>query len=234
MPDALDQLREQVCAANRTLAASGLVTLTWGNVSAIDADRARVAIKPSGVAYDELRPEDIVVVDLEGAVQTGALRPSSDTPTHVYLYRHFSLAGAIVHTHSRYATMFAQARREIPCLGTTHADHFFGPVPVTRVPTADEAADAYERNTGKIIIERFAELDPVALPAVLVAGHAPFTWGPTLDAAINNAVALEAVAEMALGAWQLDPAAPPLETHLQQIHYQRKHGPNAYYGQKTP
>jgi L-ribulose-5-phosphate 4-epimerase len=198
---AIEQLREMVCTANRRLASSGLVTLTWGNVSAIDADRNLVAIKPSGVAYDELRPEQIVVVNLEGVVQSGDLRPSSDTPTHVYLYRHFQNVGAIVHTHSRYATMFAQARREIPCLGTTHADHFRGAVPVTRPLSVGEAAEGYETNTGKVIAERFATLDPDHTPAVLAAGHAPFTWGKNDKSPqrSDNAIALEAVAEMTLG-----------------------------------
>ena len=234
MTKTIDQLRQEVCSANRRLASSGLVTLTWGNVSAIDADRKLVAIKPSGVAYDDLSPEQIVVVDLEGAVRSGDLRPSSDTPTHVYLYRHFQNVGAIVHTHSRFATMFAQARREILCLGTTHADHFHGAVPVTRPLTANETAEGYEVNTGQVIVERFSSLDPDHMPAVLAAGHAPFTWGPTVAAAVDNAIALEAVAEMALGTLKLAPDAPLLESHIQETHYQRKHGPKAYYGQSAP
>lgn len=231
MSDTIGELREAVCAANRRLVTTGLVTLTWGNVSAIDAKRERVAIKPSGVAYDELQPDQIVVVDLDGKVVSGDLRPSSDTPTHVYLYRHFANVKAIVHTHSRCATMFAQARREIPCLGTTHADHFHGPIPVTRPLTPDEVASDYEANTGKTIVKRFTDLDPESMPAVLLAGHAPFTWGPTLERAVDNAVALEAVAEMALGTLQLAPNGAALEAHVQEVHYKRKHGPNAYYGQ---
>jgi L-ribulose-5-phosphate 4-epimerase len=205
--DVIEELRETVCAANRRLATTGLVTLTWGNVSAIDATRERVAIKPSGVAYEALQPDQIVVLDLAGNVIAGELRPSSDTPTHLMLYRHFACAGAIVHTHSRFATMFAQARREIPCLGTTHADHFHGTVPVTRPLTPEEVAEDYETNTGKTIVERFCDLDPESMPAVLLAGHAPFAWGQTLDKAVDNAVALEAVAEMVLGTLWLSPDA---------------------------
>jgi len=234
MPETLEQLREIVCLANRRLASSGLAALTWGNVSAIDAERVRVAIKPSGVAYDELEPGQIVVVDLEGNVHAGALRPSSDTPTHLCLYRNFQNAHAIVHAHSRFATMFAQARREIPCLGTTHADHFHGAIPVTRVLTDEEVATDYETHTGKVIVERFAALEPDRTPAVLVAGHAPFVWGPTVDAAVENAIALEAVAEMALGTLSLAPTACVLEAHVQKVHYERKHGPTAYYGQPSP
>lgn len=233
MPVELDQLREAVAEANRRLVAEGLVTLTWGNVSAINHDRTLVAIKPSGVAYDTLRPEQIVIVDMDGVVQAGDLRPSSDTPTHVHLYRHFANVSAIVHTHSRFATMFAQARCEIPCLGTTHADHFGGTVPVARALSENEVATEYEVNTGKVIVERFSSLDPDRMPAILAAGHAPFVWGRTLKAALDNAVALEAVAEMALGTWRLASDAPLLEPHVQSVHYERKHGPNAYYGQAS-
>ena len=228
----LEDLKDQVCQANVELVRSGLVTLTWGNVSGINRDRDRVVIKPSGVPYERLRPADMVVVDLAGRVVEGDLHPSSDTPTHVLLYRHFAGAGGITHTHSRHATMFAQARREIPCLGTTHADHFFGAVPVTRPLTADEVEADYEGNTGQVIIERFAGLDSQAMPAVLVAGHAPFTWGKDAAESLKNAVAVEAVAEMALGTWLLNPQAPLLEDYVLNKHYQRKHGPNAYYGQK--
>lgn len=220
-----------MCQANVDLAACGLVTLTWGNVSGINAARDRVVIKPSGVPYQRLRPAEMVVVDLDGRVLEGDLRPSSDTPTHVLLYRYFAGIGGITHTHSRHATMFAQARREIPCLGTTHADHFFGPVPVTRPLTDEEVAANYEANTGSVILERFAELDPQAMPAVLVAGHAPFTWGKDATDSLKNAIALEAVAEMALGTRLLNPHAPRLENYVLNKHYQRKHGPHAYYGQ---
>jgi L-ribulose-5-phosphate 4-epimerase len=227
----LDELKRSVCAANRELVKTGLVTLTWGNVSGIDRVTGLVVIKPNGLPYDDLQPEHMVVVDLDGRVVEGEFKPSSDTPTHVILYRKFVSIGGVVHTHSRAATMFAQARREIPCLGTTHADHFFGPVPVTRPLTAREVSEDYEGHTGNVIVERFAGLDPVAMPAVLVAGHAPFTWGSTAAKALDNSVALEAVAEMVLGTWTIDRAAPELEPWVLDKHYQRKHGPGAYYGQ---
>ena len=227
----LEQLKESVCQANLELVKQGLVTLTWGNVSGISDDRQHVVIKPSGLPYEQMQPKHMVVVDLEGRGVEGELRPSSDTPTHLLLYQHFESIGGIAHTHSRHATTFAQARIEIPCLGTTHADHFYGPVPVTRPLTEQEVEQAYEANTGQVIVERFAKLDPVALPGVLVAGHAPFTWGPTPEKSVENAVALEAVAEMALGVHQL--VAPPLalESYVSEKHYQRKHGKHAYYGQ---
>jgi L-ribulose-5-phosphate 4-epimerase len=228
----LEMLKEEVCQANLDLVAHGLVTLTWGNVSGISEDRRHIVIKPSGVPYDEMRPEHMVVVDLDGIVVEGALRPSSDTPTHVLLYQHFTSIGGITHTHSRHATVFAQARCEIPCFGTTHADHFYGPVPVTRPLTQPEVDEAYEANTGRVIVERFRDLDPAAMPAVLVAGHAPFAWGKTVAESVKNAVALEAVAEMALGVLQLVRHAPTLESYVLDKHYQRKHGANAYYGQK--
>ena len=228
----LEELRAQVCQANRDLVAHGLVTLTWGNVSGFDLAQGLVVIKPSGVPYEKLEPGHMVVVDLEGKRVEGDLNPSSDTATHVLLYRCFTGIGGVTHTHSRYATMYAQARREIPCLGTTHADHFFGPVPVTRPLSAEEVAADYEGNTGRVIVERFANLDPLAMPAVLVAGHAPFTWGTTALGSLHNSVALEAVAEMALGTFQIDRDAPLLESYVLDKHYQRKHGPAAYYGQK--
>ena len=228
----LEPLKQQVCQANLDLVAHGLVTLTWGNVSGISDDRQHVVIKPSGVPYDQMRPEHMVVVDPEGRVVEGRLRPSSDTPTHVLLYQHFDGIGGITHTHSRCATIFAQARMEIPCFGTTHADHFFGSVPVTRPLSADEVNEAYETNTGRVIIERFRDLDAAAMPAVLVAGHAPFTWGKDVAESVKNAVALEAVADMALGVLRLRPDAPLLESYILDKHYQRKHGPDAYYGQR--
>jgi L-ribulose-5-phosphate 4-epimerase len=229
----LAQLKEQVCQANRDLVTHALVTLTWGNVSGISDDRQHVVIKPSGVAYERLRPDDMVVVDLQGKVVEGKLRPSSDTPTHVLLYQHFKSIGGICHTHSRFATVFAQARMEITCYGTTHADHFFGPVPVTRPLTKKEVDSAYEAETGRVIVERFADLDPTAMPAVLVAGHAPFTWGKDAADAVANSVALEAVAQMALAGQQLLKGAPELEQYVLEKHHERKHGPNAYYGQKS-
>jgi L-ribulose-5-phosphate 4-epimerase len=189
-------------------------------------------IKPSGVSYAKMRPDDMVVVDLDGQVVQGKLRPSSDTPTHVLLYRNFGTIGGITHTHSRFATMFAQARVEIPCFGTTHADHFAGPVPVTRPLTKREVEEGYEVHTGHVIVERFAALDAAAMPAVLVAGHAPFAWGESAAKSVENAVALEAVAEMAIGTRQIRPDGPTLEAYVLEKHFRRKHGPDAYYGQR--
>jgi L-ribulose-5-phosphate 4-epimerase len=228
----LEALKAEVCQANLDLVAQGLVTLTWGNVSGVSDDRQHVVIKPSGVPYNAMRPEQMVVVDLDGHVVEGKLRPSSDTPTHVLLYRRFESIGGITHTHSRHATIFAQARVEIPCFGTTHADHFFGPVPVTRPLTEQELDEGYEANTGEVIVERFGVLDAAAMPAVLVAGHAPFTWGTNVAESVRNAVALEAVAEMALGVLALRPNGVMLEPYVLEKHYERKHGPNAYYGQR--
>ncbi len=228
----LDELKAAVYTANLHLVRHGLVTLTWGNVSGIDRASNLVVIKPSGVSYERMHPEQMVVVDLEGCVVEGDLQPSSDTPAHLVLYRHFEMIGGITHTHSTYATMFAQARREIPCLGTTHADHFFGPVPLTRALSAEEVAADYEGHTGRVIVERFADLDPAAMPAVLVAGHGPFSWGRDAADSIENAVAVEAVARMALGTFQINPEAPALEPYIAEKHFRRKHGPDAYYGQK--
>ena len=228
----LKQLKKEVCAANRELAETGLVTLTWGNVSAISRPDGLIVIKPSGIAYDALRADDMVVVDLSGKVVEGNRRPSSDTPTHLKLYNAFPAIGGITHTHSTYATMFAQACREIPCLGTTHADHFYGAIPVTRFLTEEEVKAGYEANTGAMIIERFAQLDAMALPAVLVAGHAPFTWGENAGDSVKNALALERVAQMALGALQLNPYIGELPSYIREKHFERKHGPQAYYGQK--
>ena len=228
----LEDLKAEVCEANRALVDHGLVTLTWGNVSGICPQRRHVAIKPSGVAYAQLSPHQIVIVDLDGNVVDGDLLPSSDTPTHTLLYKHFEGIGGITHTHSHYATAFAQARREIPCFGTTHADHFYGPVPLTRVLRKAEVEKNYEANTGKVIVERFEALDPLEVPAVLVAGHAPFVWGRSVQESIDNAVALEAVAEMALVTLGLNAAGPELEEHVLEKHYRRKHGEGAYYGQK--
>jgi L-ribulose-5-phosphate 4-epimerase len=229
----LDELKHQVCQANLALVAHGLVTLTWGNVSGASTDRAHMVIKPSGVAYDDMKPEHMVVVSIEtGQIVEGGLNPSSDTPTHRILYQSFSAIGGITHTHSPKATAFAQANREIPCFGTTHADHFFGPVPVTRPLSEREVEQAYELNTGRVIVERFAKLDPVAMPAVLLPGHAPFVWGKDSADSVANAVALEAVAAMALDTVLLDPHAKPLDQYLLNKHYNRKHGKDAYYGQR--
>lgn len=232
----LERLKAEVCEANLQLVRHALVTLTWGNVSGINDDRTLIVIKPSGVGYDAMGPEQMVVVDLEGNVVEGDLRPSSDTLSHLLLYKHFERVGGITHTHSSRATAFAQARREIPCLGTTHADHFFGPVPVTRPLTAEEVESAYEANTGRVIVERLAGIDPLAMPAVLVAGHGPFTWGTTAGESVKNSVALEAVAQMAidtmtLSTMALNADAARLEDYVLNKHYDRKHGPKAYYGQ---
>lgn len=226
-------LREAVCAANLELVARGLVTYTWGNVSGIDRAAGVVAIKPSGVDYDALTPEQIVLLRLaDGApLAPGGLRPSSDTPTHLELYRAFAGLGGIAHTHSLYATLFAQAGRALPCFGTTHADHFNGTVPLTRALSAAETAADYETNTGKVVVEAFAGRDPLDVPAVLVVHHGPFTWGTTPAAAVKNSVVLETVAHMALGALQLSPDLGPIPDTLLRKHFRRKHGPDAYYGQ---
>ncbi len=229
----LETLKARVCAANLELVRQGLVTLTWGNVSGIDRASGLMVIKPSGVAYDRLTPDTLVVTDLAGAVVEGAFAPSSDTPTHVALYRAFPHVGGIVHTHSAYATAFAQAGREIPCLGTTHADHFHGAVPVARMPTEAEVRERYEHHIGGLIVERFRDLDPDAVPGVLAAGHGPFAWGPDPKKAVENAVALEAVARMAATTFALRPEVAPLPGYLLDKHYGRKHGPGAYYGQKN-
>jgi L-ribulose-5-phosphate 4-epimerase len=229
----LDDLKQQVCQANLDLVAHGLVTLTWGNVSGLSPDRELMVIKPSGVAYDALVPEQMVVVRISnGEVVDGRLNPSSDMPTHRVLYQEFSGVGGIAHTHSRYATVFAQACREIPCFGTTHADHFCGVVPVTRGLSEAEVREAYEVNTGHVIVERFSSLDAQALPGVLVSSHAPFTWGKDPSEAVKNAVALEAVAEMALYTLALAPATSPIQQYILDKHYLRKHGKDAYYGQR--
>jgi len=228
----LKELREQVWQANLQLKIQNLVIYSWGNVSGIDRAKGIVLIKPSGVDYDALRPEDLVALDLEGRVVEGTLRPSSDTPTHLELYRRFEKVGGICHTHSLYATIWAQACREIPCFGTTHADNFYGPVPVTDPMQPEEIEGDYELNTGKVIVRRFAGLDPMQVPAVLVANHGPFTWGPNAEKAVENAVVLEQCAQMALGTLQLNPEQTEISRVLLDKHYLRKHGKNAYYGQK--
>lgn len=227
----LESLKQEVLEANVAIEATGLAKLTWGNVSGIDREKGLVVIKPSGVPYSKLRLEDMVVVDLDNKKVEGALRPSVDTITHVMLYRAFPAIGGMVHTHSTCAVAFAQALREIPCYGTTHADHFLGTIPLTRNLTPEEIEEDYEGNTGKVIIERFAHLDPVDMPAVLVAHHAPFVWGKNATQALKNAVALENVADMALRSFVLNPNPPLLPEHVLNEHYKRKHGPNATYGQ---
>jgi len=234
VPAAYAELRAQAFEANREIVRAGLVVLTFGNASALDRDAGVMAIKPSGVGYDDLGLDSIVVVDLEsGAVVEGAFRPSSDTPTHLVLYRTFAETAGIVHTHSPFATAWAQACREIPCFGTTHADHFRGSVPVTRALTADEIAGDYEAKSGDVIVETLAALGlgPLEMPAVLVASHAPFTWGADPSEAVENAVALEAVAAAAFRTEQLSSGAEPIAEELLRRHFSRKHGPAAYYGQ---
>jgi L-ribulose-5-phosphate 4-epimerase len=228
----LEELKEQVCAANLDAWKSGLAKLTWGNVSGIEPERKLVVIKPSGVSYEKMKPKDMVVVGLDGKKVEGSFNPSTDTPTHLVLYRRFNAIGGVIHTHSIHASMFAQACRAIPCFGTTHADHFHGPVPVTRSLTEEEVRSGYEENTGKVIVDRFAELDPVAVPGVLVANHGPFAWGRDAADAVKNGLALEFIAEMALGTLALAPQAGSIPRYLLDKHYMRKHGPNAYYGQK--
>ena len=228
----LEQLKNEVLQANLDLVKNGLVVLTWGNASGIDRKEGLIVIKPSGVDYDIMKAEDMVVVDLNGKVVEGNKNPSSDTPTHIELYKAFSEIGGITHTHSKYATMFSQSCREITCYGTTHADHFYGPIPVTRILTKEEVETGYELNTGKIIIERFAGLNPVSMPAVLVGGHAPFAFGKNALDSARNALILERVAEMALGTLQLNPDMESLPGYISEKHYNRKHGPNAYYGQR--
>ena len=225
------ELKQRAYEANLDLQRHGLVVLTWGNVSAIDRERGVVAIKPSGVRYEDLVSESIVIVDLQGKAVEGDLRPSSDTATHLELYRCFRGLGGICHTHSMYATMWAQAQREIPCFGTTHADHFYGSVPVTDAMTGEEIAGPYERNTGKAIVRRLEGLDPMQRPAVLVANHGPFTWGRNAAEAVENAVVLEQVAQMAYGTVLINAGQTGIAQALLDKHYLRKHGTNAYYGQ---
>ncbi len=227
----LEELKEKVLHANLDLVRHGLVIFTWGNASAIDRAAGLVVIKPGGVSYDAMAAKDMVVVDLDGNVVEGDLRPSSDTPTHVALYRAFDGIGGVVHTHSTYATAWAQAGREIPCTGTTHADYFRGDVPCTNDMTAAEVAGDYERETGNVIVARFKGGDPLQIPAVLVKNHGPFTWGCDADDAVHNAVVLEQVAKMAAIAYSLNPALA-MNPLLAEKHFSRKHGPGAYYGQR--
>jgi L-ribulose-5-phosphate 4-epimerase len=224
-------IQEECYEANMQLPNFGLVDLTFGNVSVIDRATGVFGIKPSGVDYSRLKPEDIVLIDLDGRQVSGALRPSSDTPTHRRLFQAFTAIRSVVHTHSRNAVSFAQAGKPIPCFGTTHADYFYGEVPVTRPMSPQEIQSAYEWETGNVIVERFANLDPEQLSAVLVHGHGPFAWGPSGPKAVENALALEIIAEMAIKALQINPAAQPISQHLLDKHFLRKHGPGAYYGQ---
>ncbi len=229
----LEELKKRVCEANLNLVAEGLVIQTWGNVSGVDRASGNAVIKPSGVPYDEMRPEHMVVLNLaSGQVIEGDLRPSSDTPTHLILYRAFKGIGGVVHTHSLYATAWAQAKCDIPPLGTTHADYFHGPVPCTRLLTPEEIESEYEANTGDVIVERFADLDPLHFPGVLVASHAPFAWGETVEKSVENAVVLEHLARLASETLRVDAAAQSMQQELLDKHFLRKHGPRAYYGQK--
>lgn len=230
----LEELKETVYRANMRLRDEGLVVLTWGNASALDPETRLVVIKPSGVDYAKMKPEDMVVLDLDGRIVEGTCRPSSDTPTHLEFYRSFSGVFGAVHTHSAEATAWAQSCREIPCYGTTHADCFHGSVPVTRFLTEEEVASAYELNTGKVIVELFRGREPLAQPGVLVAGHGPFTWGSSVMKAVDNAVSLEQIARMARLTELLrgDSSLKTLPSYVSEKHYMRKHGPNAYYGQK--
>lgn len=228
----MQQLKQQVLAANLDLPRYGLVTFTWGNVSAIDRARGLVAIKPSGVSYDALKADDIVIVDLQGDVMEGTLRPSSDTATHLALYRRYPSLGGVVHTHSTHATAWAQAGLAIPALGTTHADYFLGDIPCTRALTEQEVQGEYELNTGRVIIETLKEGEPLHTPGVVVYQHGPFAWGKDAHDAVHNAVVMEEVARMAWIARSINPGLKPIDGYLMDKHFMRKHGAHAYYGQK--
>lgn len=227
----LEQLKEDVYKANMELVEKGMVIYTWGNVSGIDREKGLVVIKPSGVDYDTMKPEDMVVVDLDGNVVEGKYKPSSDTPTHLVLYRTYPDIGGVVHTHSTWAVTFAQAGMDIPALGTTHADYFFGDIPCTRDLTAQEIEEAYEENTGNVIVETIAEGDAMAIPGILVKNHGPFAWGKNPANSVYNAVVLDKVAEMAYKTMTLNPRVERVGQYLLDKHYYRKHGANAYYGQ---
>ena len=229
----LEELKKEVFEANLALVKNNLVVLTWGNVSGIDREKGLVVIKPSGVSYNNMKSEDMVVVDLEGNVVEGKLRPSSDTSTHIELYKKYPSIGGIVHTHSTYATSWAQAKRDIPSYGTTHADTFYGPVPCTRKLTNEEIKSNYEKNTGFVIIETLENrnIDALSVPGIIVGSHGPFSWGETPSKAVSNAVVLEEVSKMALITENLNSDITPIDKELQDKHYFRKHGKNAYYGQ---
>lgn len=228
----LEALKQQVYEANMELPRRGLITYTWGNVSGIDRESGYFVIKPSGVDYDKLRPEDMVVMDLEGNQIEGDYRPSSDTPTHIELYKAFPEIGGVVHTHSPWATSWAQAGRSIPCYGTTHADYFYGTIPCARSLTPEEIEGAYEKNTGLVIVETFENLNPTYVPGVLCVNHGPFTWGKDAMEAVHNAVVLEEVAKMAYQTESINPNAEAAPDCIKEKHFMRKHGANAYYGQE--
>ena len=229
----LEDLKKEVYLANMRLPQYGLVTFTWGNVSGIDRESGLFVIKPSGVEYDKLTPDDMVVMNLDGERVEGRYNPSSDTDTHLELYKAFPQIGGIVHTHSPWATSWAQAGRGIPCYGTTHADYMYGEIPCLRNLTKEEIEEAYEQNTGKLIVDYFKERDIVAMPACLCKNHGPFTWGKDADEAVHNAVVLEEVAKMAARCETINQQNTPAPQELQDKHYMRKHGPNAYYGQRS-
>jgi L-ribulose-5-phosphate 4-epimerase len=229
----LKELRDEVFEANLELVRRNLVVFTFGNASGFDSASGLAVIKPSGVPYEKLRPEDLVIADLDGNIVEGSLRPSSDLPTHLALYRAFNGAHGVVHTHSRFATSWAQANREIPCFGTTHADYFHGNLPVTRPMTPEEIQSEYEWNTGRVIVERFRDLDPLATPAVLVSGHAPFCWGPSPTGAAHTAAIVEEIAHMAFLTITINGESVEISQALHDKHFLRKHGPGAYYGQKA-
>ena len=228
----LEEIKERVCKANLELVKQNLVIYTWGNVSEISKDRKYIVIKPSGVNYNGMQPKDMVVVDLEGNIVEGNLRPSSDTPTHIEMYKAFDKINAIVHTHSTWATQWAQAERSIPAYGTTHADYFYGDIPCTRRLTKKEIENEYEKNTGKVIIETFSNIDVESIPAVLCGGHGPFAWGKDSEEAVYHAKVLEEVAKMAYYTEMISGEKKPISQFLLDKHYLRKHGKNAYYGQK--
>ena len=228
----LEQLKSEVYEANMELPRRGLVTYTWGNVSGIDRASGLFVIKPSGVDYDRLGPEDMVVMDLEGRQVEGTMRPSSDTPTHLELYKAFPQLGGIVHTHSTMATSWAQAGRARPCYGTTHADYFYGEIPCARNLTAEEIEEAYEKNTGLVIIETLQGKNPMHIPGILCKNHGPFTWGKSAAEAVHNAVVLEEISKMNFITEMLNPGVNPAPQCMKDKHFMRKHGPNAYYGQK--
>lgn len=227
----LPDLRYEVCKANLDLVKYGLVIFTWGNVSAVDRSKGFVVIKPSGVSYDDMKPEDMVILDMNGKIVEGSLKPSSDTPTHLVLYNAFPTVGGIVHTHSEWATSWAQAGKGIPCYGTTHADYFYGEIPCTRVMSTKEIGSDYERETGNVIVECFRNINPAEVPGVLVNNHGPFAWGDSAGDAVHNAVVMEEVAKMAFRTRVLNDVAP-ISRVLLDKHYLRKHGDDAYYGQK--
>jgi L-ribulose-5-phosphate 4-epimerase len=227
----LNELKKQVLQANLDLWRQGLIICTWGNVSGIDRERGMVVIKPSGVPYEELTVDKLAIVDLQGNPAQGDCKPSSDTATHLELYRSFPACGAVAHSHSRFATSWAQAHKPVPALGTTHADYFYGEIPLTRAMTAEEIQGSYEHETGKVIVERFIDLDPERIPGVLVHSHGPFSWGATPASAVENMIVLEEVAAMAWHTLALEPSASPMARELLDKHFNRKHGDGKYYGQ---